>query len=391
MSSCHSSQMNLLTQVWLLRYLLIKLLRWWHQCLDEQFIGNYSLLELQLTIPHPGVLATNSHGLKLSALECLQLASAYSKGRSSNGPINLCSSNLGSHLLWSNHTSMLSHHSTQQTWFCLGSCFCLCFKDWLKSISIACSSSSNSISRFNDLLYCLWWRSHWFCKVLNICLSFDGFIPIWHSYTKSHPFPWCMSVFFTKFIYPNLWISYFISLSPRRLISQYLGSPFHSLIPADCHHFWWITSHAEFTDAQLLEALPNSLQKVVLSRLLNSITDDALVDVKSNSELVEWILTPVHIQQCQMEWRMPPQNPITLDHLRALQQHLNLAKLMHTAIWAITVIAYAVELVNLFRNMAIVAIELINFHSLDKDYWCLRSYLCRYSNWQWVLPCGCVV
>ena len=62
------------------------------------------------------------------------------------------------------------------------------------------------------------------------------------------------------------------SLSPKRLLSHYPGS--QPLVPANHILLQWITPHAESAYAQLQQDLPISLQKVVLSRLLNSITKD---------------------------------------------------------------------------------------------------------------------
>ena len=62
------------------------------------------------------------------------------------------------------------------------------------------------------------------------------------------------------------------SLSPKRLLSHYPGS--QPLVPANHILLQWITPHAESAYAQLQQYLPISLRKVVLSRLLNSITKD---------------------------------------------------------------------------------------------------------------------
>ena len=41
-----------------------------------------------------------------------------------------------------------------------------------------------------------------------------------------------------------------------------------------------------------------------------------------------------------VSFKKPLRNPITLEHLRVLRQHLDLSIPMHTALWAVAVIAF---------------------------------------------------
>ena len=183
--------------------------------------------------------------------------------------------------------------------------------------------------------------------------------------------------------------------------NEYATSPLRPHVPADRHLLLWTTPHTELAQSQLDQDLPHSLQKVVLSKLLKSVTDDTCTQYGagllrftqfcdqngipegrrmpasyvllagfianasgsvSGKSIRNWLngLRLWHILN-NAEWngkhkwisslkrtadkegvvfKKPLRNPITVEHLRALRRNLDLSIPMHAALWAVAVIAF---------------------------------------------------
>ena len=197
-----------------------------------------------------------------------------------------------------------------------------------------------------------------------------------------------------------------MSMSPKkarkpRPENEYMPSSFRPSVPADRRILMWTTPHSEIAQAELDADLPIAQQKLLLSKLLNAVTDETrtqygagllrftqycdrhaipegrrmpasyvllagfIADAScsaSGKAIRNWMngLRLWHIFN-NAEWngkhswissiirnadkegivfKRPLRNPITLDHLRALRQQLDLKNPLHAAIWAIAVISF---------------------------------------------------